>query len=63
MIEKPPHSGLQALFKRVASLPPQLVASQRLARLGWRGNIPLKEGLQFTVALFREQLSKGLFRL
>ena len=27
--EKPPHSGLQALFKRVAGLPPQLDADMR----------------------------------
>ena len=26
--EKPPHSGLQALFKRVVGLPPQLVLDQ-----------------------------------
>ena len=28
VVEKPPHRGLQALFKRVAGLPPQLVANQ-----------------------------------
>lgn len=35
----------------------------RLAELGWRARIPLAEGLQQTVALFREQLSQELVRL
>ena len=35
----------------------------RLASLGWRASIPLKEGLTNTVALFREQLSQELVRL
>ena len=35
----------------------------RLARLGWRAQIPLADGLASTVALFREHLSQELVRL
>ena len=35
----------------------------RLASLGWRARIPLAQGLEMTVALFREQLSQELVRL
>ena len=35
----------------------------RLASLGWRARIPLAEGLESTVALFREQLNQNLVRL
>ena len=35
----------------------------RLACLGWNARIPLAEGLQSTVALFRQQFSQGLLRL
>ena len=35
----------------------------RLATLGWRSRIPLAEGLESTVALFREQIREGLVRL
>ncbi|MFN7677544.1 MAG: GDP-L-fucose synthase family protein [Cyanobacteriota bacterium] len=35
----------------------------RLAELGWRARIPLAEGLESTVALFREQLQQELVRL
>lgn len=35
----------------------------RLAELGWRARIPLAEGLENTVALFREQLQQELVRL
>ena len=34
-----------------------------LNRLGWRARIPLAEGLERTVKLFREQLSQGLVRI
>jgi len=35
----------------------------RLAALGWRARIPLREGLRDTVRLFREQLDQQLVRL
>jgi GDP-L-fucose synthase len=35
----------------------------RLAALGWRARIPLREGLHDTVRLFREQLDQQLVRL
>ena len=35
----------------------------RLAALGWRGRIPLAQGLASTVAEFRSQLSQQLMRL
>ena len=35
----------------------------RLAGLGWQARIPLAEGLESTVALFREQLQQELVRL
>ena len=35
----------------------------RLARLGWRARIPLEDGLESTVALFREHLREELVRL
>ena len=35
----------------------------RLAALGWRARIPLREGLRDTVLLFREQLDQQLVRL
>ena len=35
----------------------------RLAALGWRARIPLREGLRDTVHLFREQLDQQLVRL
>ena len=35
----------------------------RMAKLGWRARIALRDGLAMTVELFREQLSKGLVRL
>jgi GDP-L-fucose synthase len=35
----------------------------RLAELGWRARIPLGEGLQSTVELFREELTQQLVRL
>lgn len=35
----------------------------RLARMGWRAKIPLAEGLQSTVDLFRQQLLNNMVRL
>ena len=35
----------------------------RLAHLGWRFNIPLKEGLEKTVAMFRQDFSQQVARL
>ncbi len=35
----------------------------RLAALGWRADIQLREGLKYTVAKFRQDLSKQLLRL
>ena len=35
----------------------------RLAAMGWRARIPLREGLESTVALFRDQLRQQLVRL
>ena len=35
----------------------------RLAKLGWRANIPLAKGLENTVALFRQDFSEKLARL
>ena len=35
----------------------------RLATLGWRARIPLAEGLESTLKVFREQLKKDLVRL
>ena len=35
----------------------------RLAAMGWRARIPLREGLVSTVALFRDQLRQQLVRL
>ena len=35
----------------------------RLAKLGWQANIPIVEGLEKTVALFRQSLSEQLARL
>jgi GDP-L-fucose synthase len=35
----------------------------RMAALGWRARIPLREGLRSTVQLFREQLDQQLVRL
>lgn len=34
-----------------------------LAALGWRARIPLAEGLESTVTLFRHQLARQLVRL
>ena len=35
----------------------------RLSRMGWRARIPLEEGLESTVELFRKELSQNLVRL
>ena len=34
----------------------------RLLELGWRSRIPLRDGLESTVTLFRKQLSQNLLR-
>ena len=36
---------------------------RRLNNLGWQARIPLLEGIESTVALFREHLSQQLVRL
>jgi GDP-L-fucose synthase len=43
--------------------PKKLLDVSRLAALGWRARIPLREGLRDTVRLFREQLDQQLVRL
>ena len=43
--------------------PKKQIDVSRLANLGWRARIPLREGLESTVALFRDQLRQQLVRL